>query len=714
MPVNRQHVSLNDPTYEDRMQQAIHGLHEGRYKNISEAARVLKLARSTLNDRHKGTHASRSVSHEAHRLLNDAQEKAILDNIESDTSHGRIRTSSLRSLVHNLTGKSVGKNWPKRFATRHSELMKTKSANRDPAHDRDSIKSTVESDGLLELEEKYGPIPPNQIWNMDEKGIQLGLGGRKEGKKHYFFSRSESRSAIHSDNIELVMVVECISAAGHAVPATFILPSGPVPDFQGIEDIGKISTSESGWTDCQHTASWIKDTFLPCAFAHTTDRTKPIVLILDGHDSHESHELKRAVYRHSEGYDVIVVCFPPQWRQPLDALIFYRAQDAWRNQVEELTGEGNKVTRQNVVKEYIGIRRSFMTGDLIQQAFATTGVYPWNPDALADDDSDPSRTFSTKAHVPTSYPGVSSSRPTASSSSEDDINDPESDEDEEPFDFDYDEGNVVLIESEFYGGHGWRTSVPSTLPVPRPPSHPSDLDGSSDSDDSDIEAEDEDVTAGSGEHHTTAADYAQRYEDAENSNADDQQASEHNEQSPHSELPERAISRLLLDPLEHIPLDALRRLPPDMLISHVLNLQGYNAALMQVLRQSEAGRSSDHSTQGAVEPAQTTRQACPTRRAAAPLRIFKGSLSSYQRKRDLVDLAQALEIASEGTIPQLKSRIRGHLRAHPLLARNPRFRALFPSRGRHAPLLAEVYVFTPPNPPATYASSSTLNADEPQ
>jgi hypothetical protein len=69
---------------------------------------------------------------------------------------------------------------------------------------------------------------------MDEKGIQMG-GGQKKGNKVYFYLRSQVNwYRIGSDNLELVTIVECVSADGQAMPPSFILQEGPLPDLHHI------------------------------------------------------------------------------------------------------------------------------------------------------------------------------------------------------------------------------------------------------------------------------------------------------------------------------------------------------------------------------------------------------------------------------------------------------------------------------------------------
>jgi hypothetical protein len=149
---------------------------------------------------------------------------------------------TLRSHVCDFTGKIPGVNWHTRFLKRHSDLISARASGLDPARGKNFNKPTIKDyfeklQNLLETE--HGKIPEDQIWNMDEKGIQLG-GGRKDGKKKYYFKRTcKQRYKIRSDNLELVTVIECVSAAGYKAPTSFILKEGPAPDIRGVEDVGR-------------------------------------------------------------------------------------------------------------------------------------------------------------------------------------------------------------------------------------------------------------------------------------------------------------------------------------------------------------------------------------------------------------------------------------------------------------------------------------------
>lgn len=140
----------------------------------------------------------------------------------------------IRSYASALAGRIVGKNWVVRFLKKHPETVSGKPSKLDPKRAKNFNKTTISDffNKLESLHTEYGAIPPEHIWNMDEKGIQLG-GGRDNTKRKYVFLRSHrNKYRISSDNLELVTVTECVNAAGDSLPPAFVLSEGPKPDLE--------------------------------------------------------------------------------------------------------------------------------------------------------------------------------------------------------------------------------------------------------------------------------------------------------------------------------------------------------------------------------------------------------------------------------------------------------------------------------------------------
>ena len=143
----------------------------------------------------------------------------------------------------------------------------------------------------------------------------------------------------------------------------------PFPStFLNIYSIGR---SPSGWTDNEICQEWLEQKFMPFACSKCVDESKPIhqqilgalqvlqntpgvlqsawsalkcppgfadvVLILDGHKSHENWELRHKIYAFSD-CKVVVFCFPSKTThkfQPLDVIVFSPVGHKWRLSSEQ-------------------------------------------------------------------------------------------------------------------------------------------------------------------------------------------------------------------------------------------------------------------------------------------------------------------------------------------------------------------------------------------
>jgi hypothetical protein len=130
-----------------------------------------------------------------------------------------LESRTINPYVQDLCGRVPGVNWLRRFLKRNSKAVRyCRSMALDPKRamcfNYTSIKSYFEQ---LKVVIETHKIPWENVYNMDEKGCQLG-GGRKGRRQKYLFGRnSRARYRIRDANLELVTVVECVSADGHAL-----------------------------------------------------------------------------------------------------------------------------------------------------------------------------------------------------------------------------------------------------------------------------------------------------------------------------------------------------------------------------------------------------------------------------------------------------------------------------------------------------------------
>jgi hypothetical protein len=178
---------------------------------------------------------------------------------------------------------------------------------------------------ILSKVEEYS-ILPEQTYNMDEKGIALGMmdaSTRIFSRKQW--DRKQVRAPIHDGSREWITILACICADGSALPPALIYQSDAsnvqsswVEDIN-LEQAAFVTASKSGWTNNDIGLQWLIQVF---------DRlTKPKarlqwrLLYVDGHASHVSVEFLDYCVKSR----ILVARFPPHAThtvQPLDVVVF--------------------------------------------------------------------------------------------------------------------------------------------------------------------------------------------------------------------------------------------------------------------------------------------------------------------------------------------------------------------------------------------------------
>jgi hypothetical protein len=107
------------------------------------------------------------------------------------------------------------------------------------------------------------------------------------------------------------------------------------PSLQLADNDASLYTSALGWIDLTNCIAWVQSVFIPFARERHVDNSIPIVLTLDGHDTHEQHKLKHVLYEFldQENLEIILFCFPSKMMhkcQPLDVLVFSAVEHRWQ------------------------------------------------------------------------------------------------------------------------------------------------------------------------------------------------------------------------------------------------------------------------------------------------------------------------------------------------------------------------------------------------
>ena len=184
--------------------------------NIAAAARCHSVIYTTLHNRFHGHTKPSKEAHAHQQCISPEEETVLIEWLKHLGSTGHpVCKRTIKQRVESMGKKKPGRNWVYRFLGRHPEIVLSKPSGLDPkraqAFNRPSVQKYF--DKLKEIIESDG-IPVENIYNMDEKGCQRG-GGKKGTCRKCFFARlARAKYKYRSANLELVTIIECISADG--------------------------------------------------------------------------------------------------------------------------------------------------------------------------------------------------------------------------------------------------------------------------------------------------------------------------------------------------------------------------------------------------------------------------------------------------------------------------------------------------------------------
>ncbi|XP_065639664.1 uncharacterized protein LOC124816132 [Hydra vulgaris] len=229
---------------------------------------------------------------------------------------------------------------------------------------------------------------PAQILNCDESGFCTNPINKKIICKRGI---KNPVSIAPGSGKEQFTVLATISAAGRNFPPFILfagknlykewMTGGPNGSLYGV--------TKNGWMETEvfteyfnHLVLWLKDT------------PKPVLLIFDGHISHISLEtVKKAVENH-----ITILCLPAHCShllQSLDVGVFRQVKHVWREILANWYTESRlKVVGKSVFPSLLKklYDTSFKPAHLVQ-SFAKTGIFPFDPSAIASDKLNPSEIY---------------------------------------------------------------------------------------------------------------------------------------------------------------------------------------------------------------------------------------------------------------------------------------------------------------------------------
>lgn len=227
---------------------------------------------------------------------------------------------------------------------------------------------------------------PGDIYNMDETGITTVQKPNKTVARRGFKQIGRITSA---ERGTLVTLAFAVSALGNSVPPYFIFPRVHFKDhFIAKGPLGCAgSANPSGWMKETHFVDYLKHfvSHVRCS------KTKPVLLLLDNHDSHLSIE----GLNYSKENGITILSFPPHCShklQPLDRSVYgplkkyiSSAFDSWM-----VKNHGKTMTIYEIpelVKQALPLAA---TPNNITAGFMVSGIYPFNPNIFTNIDFMPS------------------------------------------------------------------------------------------------------------------------------------------------------------------------------------------------------------------------------------------------------------------------------------------------------------------------------------
>ena len=168
-----------------------------------------------------------------------------------------------------------------------------------------------------------------------------------------------------------------------------------------------VTLSNKGWMSNYITEQWFLKCFIHQAKARNTSG-KPMLLIFDGHHSHETIQLCDAALEDN----IHLYCIPPHTShhlQPLDVGVFGLLQRAWQKQsLLFLEERGESITHQDVTWEYMMARTESIKESTILSAWRKSGINPFDPEIFTTEDMAPSFVTLTNVPLPESFPDLPS------------------------------------------------------------------------------------------------------------------------------------------------------------------------------------------------------------------------------------------------------------------------------------------------------------------
>ncbi|KAI1665406.1 Pogo transposable element [Pyrenophora tritici-repentis] len=353
-------------------------------------AKKYGVGRMTLMRRHKGETEAYGVRQLS---LHPQHETELVKYIQTLTERRLPPTRlMIQRFASSLAGKAVSETWVSRFLRRHPNHLisaYSKGMSKQRCKADSGAKYSLYFKLLLNKIEEYN-ISPTYIFNMDEKGFQLGRIGRtKRIFSKALYDQKGVRQALEDGSTEWITVLACICSDGSVLSPSLIfkgangaVQSSWVDAIQVGEHSVFTTSSPSGWSNNDIGLAWLKEVFERETRRHASTGYR--LLLLDGHGSHVTMDF----INYCNDHKILLAVYPPHAThtlQPLDVVMFKPLANAYSTELAEYLQDSQgllNISKGDFFPLFWRAWSKTFKPLLIKRSFEATGIHPPNPEVV--------------------------------------------------------------------------------------------------------------------------------------------------------------------------------------------------------------------------------------------------------------------------------------------------------------------------------------------
>ena len=381
----------NRSDIENNISSAISAYLSGEYSSLRKAAAAFKAPFSTVQARMAGRN-SRATARETQQTLTNTEETTLVRwitrltrtgfpaapkltlEMAEEIRRGRAQLSGQSAII----GRPIGYSWLDRFKSRHPVIAgvwtRQLESGRFNGASHEIVRQYFDAVTELILQHQY---PADCIYSMDESGFAVG---ESQSSRALVNIRDGSNWKVISGRQEWITAIECINAAGEAIPPLIIFKAkytntAWIPAHTPSN--WRFSARNSGWTSDSYGYEWRTTIFEPAT--RPEDPSQRRLLIMDGHSSHMTANL--IVFCMQTSIDLLIL--PPHCShvlQPLDISIFAPLKRALAEETDAICRlDSGRISRVEWTEMYIRARERAFTSKNILSGWKGAGLMPPSP-----------------------------------------------------------------------------------------------------------------------------------------------------------------------------------------------------------------------------------------------------------------------------------------------------------------------------------------------